>query len=135
MICGGVFEIIARIMKILDYKNADFWKSLDEACRPDAAGEKIPAAVASVISRVREDGDAVIEELTLKFDGVKIPASHLRVGRGEIKAALSKVSAANKKGYPRGSRVRQGVPQAHFPEKLAGEKSARGDYRRKFLSD
>ncbi len=84
-------------MKILDYKNADFWKSLDEACRPDAAGEKIPAAVASVISRVREDGDAAIEELTLKFDGVKIPASQLRVGRDEIKAALSKVSAANKK--------------------------------------
>ena len=56
-------------MKILDYKNADFWKSLDEACRPDAAGEKIPAAVASVISRVREDGVASIEELTLKFDG------------------------------------------------------------------
>lgn len=84
-------------MKILDYKSADFWRELNSACKPDSENPQIASAVDSVISKVRESGDSALEELTLKFDGVKIPATDLRVKPDEIKKALSLVSAADKK--------------------------------------
>ena len=84
-------------MKILDYKSADFWRELNSACKPDSENPQIASAVDSVISKVRESGDSALEELTLKFDGVKIPATDLRVKPDEIKKALSLVSAADKR--------------------------------------
>ena len=84
-------------MKILDYKSADFWRELNYACKPDSENPQIASAVDSVISKVRESGDSALEELTLKFDGVKIPAADLRVKPDEIKKALSLVSPADKK--------------------------------------
>lgn len=84
-------------MKILDYKSADFWRELNSACKPDSENPQIASAVDSVISKVRESGDSALEELTLKFDGVKIPAADLRVKPDEIKKALSLVSPADKK--------------------------------------
>lgn len=84
-------------MKILDYKSADFWRELNSACKPDSENPQIASAVDSVISKVRESGDSALEELTLNFDGVKIPAADLRVKPDEIKKALSLVSPADKK--------------------------------------
>lgn len=84
-------------MKILDYNSADFWRELNYACKPDSENPQIASAVDSVISKVRESGDSALEELTLKFDGVKIPAADLRVKPDEIKKALSLLSPADKK--------------------------------------
>ena len=87
----------SRAMKILEYKRAGFWRDLAGACRSDAAGAKVSAAVESVISKVRESGDAALEELTLKFDGARVPARKMRVSPAEIKSALAAVGSPDKK--------------------------------------
>lgn len=90
-------------MKILEYKSADFWRDLACACRSDAAGAKISAAVESVISKVRESGDAALEELTFKFDGARVPAPQMRVSPAEIKGALAAVGSPTRRPYARRS--------------------------------
>lgn len=87
----------SRAMKILEYKSAGFWRDLASACRSEASDAKVSAAVESVIAKVRGSGDAALEELTLKFDGAKVPASRMRVSPEEIKRALAAVDASDKK--------------------------------------
>ena len=53
-------------MKVLNYKDKNFWKDIGDACRPAAKSDEIPAIVSGVIKSIRERGDAALEELTLK---------------------------------------------------------------------
>lgn len=88
---------LMEAMKILNTKTADFWKQLEVACEQAEGFAGIADAVSSVIESVRKNGDLALEEFTLKFDGAKIPAKSMRVSDAEIKEALAKVSAKNKK--------------------------------------
>ena len=56
--------------------------------RPLTGGEAaLAASVAEIVSEVRSRGDAAVAEMTLRFDGVEVPAERLRVTQGEIDAA------------------------------------------------
>jgi histidinol dehydrogenase len=48
-------------------------------------------AVAAIIARVREDGDAALAELTLRYDGLDLGQTGIKVTAGEIEAARGKV--------------------------------------------
>jgi histidinol dehydrogenase len=48
----------------------------------------VEAAVRGIIAKVREKGDQALRELTLRFDGVDLAKSGLRIGSSEIEAAL-----------------------------------------------
>ncbi len=84
-------------MKILDYKSADFFKVLDEAASDASASVNIREIVASVIDDVRKRGDKAVEEMTAKFDGVKLSATNFRVSDKEFARALTLVKPADKK--------------------------------------
>lgn len=84
-------------MKVLNYKDKNFWKDIGDACRPAAKSDEIPAIVSGVIKSIRERGDAALEELTLKFDGASVKTKDLRVSDKEIKRAEKNVPASDKK--------------------------------------
>lgn len=84
-------------MKILNYKDADFYKDLASAVGAQASTPEMRGIVAGVIADVRKNGDAAVEKLTQKFDGVNLKAADFAVKPDEFKAALAKVSAADKK--------------------------------------
>jgi len=84
-------------MKILDYKDKNFWQQLGEACAPAAKADGIPAIVSGVIADVRARGDAAVEELTAKFDGANICAKNMRVTQAQLNAAVKAVSSEKKK--------------------------------------
>ena len=84
-------------MKVLNYKDKNFWKDIGDACKPAAKSDEIPAIVSGVIKSIRERGDAALEELTLKFDGASVKTKDLRVSDKEIKRAEKNVPASDKK--------------------------------------
>jgi len=51
------------------------------------AAEDVSRAVKEIVARVREAGDAVLVELSRRFDGVALTPATLRVGLDEIEAA------------------------------------------------
>lgn len=57
--------------------------------RPTVDADEPVAAVRSILSDVRERGDAAVRELTARFDGVEL--SDLAVPRSELEAALASV--------------------------------------------
>lgn len=84
-------------MKVLNYKDKNFWKDIGDAYKPAAKSDEIPAIVSGVIKSIRERGDAALEELTLKFDGASVKTKDLRVSDKEIKRAEKNVPASDKK--------------------------------------
>ena len=84
-------------MKILDYKNEDFYKVLADAAVSPLASADVRKIVADVIDDVRKNGDSAVEKLTAKFDGASLKASNFRVSKEEFKNALKQVSASEKK--------------------------------------
>lgn len=58
--------------------------------RPNIVGDGPRAAVREIIARVRSDGDAVLRELTEKFDGVTL--DELEVSEAELDAAVAGLS-------------------------------------------
>jgi histidinol dehydrogenase len=47
--------------------------------------------VAAIVARVRDEGDAALADLTLRFDGLDLHEAGLKIGEAEITAAESKV--------------------------------------------
>ena len=84
-------------MKILNYKDANFYRELGAAVRGQESAANIREIAAGVIADVRANGDAAVERLTLKFDGAALKAADFAVTPAEFKAALAAVPAADKK--------------------------------------
>lgn len=84
-------------MKILDYNNPDLFSILGEAAAPKSSTADVAKIAASVIDDVRKYGDKAVEDLTLKFDGVKISAENFRVKKEEFEKAQGLVSEHDKK--------------------------------------
>lgn len=64
---------------------------LPGAALPDAA---LAGAVAAIIRRVVEGGDAAVQACTREFDGVDVPAAALELPRAEWEAALGRIPPA-----------------------------------------
>ncbi|HEY3240209.1 MAG TPA: histidinol dehydrogenase [Acidimicrobiia bacterium] len=60
--------------------------------RPESGGEEPLTAVREIIADVRQRGDDALRELTVRFDGVAV--DELRVGRGDLSAALAGLDPA-----------------------------------------
>lgn len=90
------FSLLFEAMKILDYTTSDFFRQLAAATSAEASSAEIAKIAADVIANVRQNGDRAVEELTEKFDGVKISAKDFRVSKAEFDAALAQVSDADK---------------------------------------
>jgi len=75
---------------------------LDELGDRFEASGADPAAVAAIIDRVREQGDAAIRALTLQFDGVDVPEP--RVPAAEIEAAWRDLPAHEQRALERAAR-------------------------------
>ncbi|MEZ0278429.1 histidinol dehydrogenase [Methyloceanibacter sp.] len=76
----------------LKTSDADFterFQALLSVKREQAAD--VNEAVAAIIARVREEGDAALIDLTRRYDGLDVQAGTIRVGADEIAAARNKV--------------------------------------------
>ncbi|MGH8971762.1 MAG: histidinol dehydrogenase [Acidimicrobiia bacterium] len=60
--------------------------------RPEPGGDEPLAAVREIIADVRDRGDDALRDLTARFDGVAV--DELRVGKGELSAALAGLDPA-----------------------------------------
>jgi histidinol dehydrogenase len=77
-------------LRRVDARGLDGRRSLEEALgRPLGEPDRASAAVESVLSEVRRDGDLALRRLTQQFDGVEV--DELRVGRAEVDAALGRI--------------------------------------------
>ncbi|HEX2447009.1 MAG TPA: histidinol dehydrogenase [Methyloceanibacter sp.] len=76
-------------LKTADPDFEDRFKALLALKREQAAD--VNAAVAEIIARVREEGDAALIELTRKFDELDLRQAGLKVGEAEIGGARAKV--------------------------------------------
>lgn len=74
---------------ILEYEKIDV-RSLTQKSYGD--DQKLEGTVAGILSEVKRDGDKALAELTLKFDGVDLAQSGLRVKQTEIDEAYTLVS-------------------------------------------
>ncbi len=83
-------------MKILNYKDKNFWKKLSSYVTPQASIEGISDIVSNVIESVRKHGDSAVAELTKKFDGVTLKPSKFAVTQEEIVAATALVPPAKR---------------------------------------
>jgi histidinol dehydrogenase len=80
-------------MKVFRPTDANYAAALSKLNRRAEASEHVREVVASVIAKVRADGDAALLELTAKFDGAHLSAAQLRVTDAELAAAEAQVDA------------------------------------------
>lgn len=85
------------IVKILDFNSKNFWKSLAEAAKPVMQLKDVSEIVEKVLSDIKENGDKALIEYAKKFDKASLTPKTLPVGEDEIKDALKKVSASDKR--------------------------------------
>lgn len=78
-------------MQIIEYDAKDFEKSLHRARLDDEAKTR---AVAEILARVREGGDAALFEYARRFDGAELSGANVVVTDEEIDAAYSAVDPA-----------------------------------------
>lgn len=84
-------------MKILDFNSKNFWKSLAEATKPVMQLKDVSEIVEKVLSDIKENGDKALIEYTHKFDKASLTPKTLKVSEDEIKDALKKVPASDKR--------------------------------------
>lgn len=63
--------------------------------RGEALESTVEKSVRRILANVRERGDAAVAEATLKFDGVRVPASKLVIERKAMRAACRALPAAD----------------------------------------
>jgi histidinol dehydrogenase len=81
---------MARWLKTADPNFEDGFRALLAEKREQAAD--VNDQVAAIIARVREEGDAALADLTLRFDQFDVRQAGLRVTAAEIAAAKAKVN-------------------------------------------
>lgn len=84
-------------MKILEFKSENFWKNLEAVTESASQTSEISKLVADVICAVKKNGDKALFEFTHKFDKATLCEKTLKVSDAEIKAALKKVPAQDKR--------------------------------------
>jgi histidinol dehydrogenase len=67
------------------------------ARRTDRAAGRIDAAVARIIAAVRRRGDHALIDYTRKFDGLRLTARTMKVGRGELEAARREIPTSDRR--------------------------------------
>ena len=80
-----------RILKFSDANFAAEFRRIEQ--RAEEVPPQIEETVKAIIADVRERGDAVLYELTAKFDKLELDADSLEVTEAEIDAAMAQVSA------------------------------------------
>jgi histidinol dehydrogenase len=78
-------------LKIADPDFEDRFKALLAEKREQAAD--VNAAVAGIVARVRDEGDAALYDLTLRFDELDLHEVGLKIAASEIEAARAQVDA------------------------------------------
>ena len=82
-----------RTLRFSDPTFSDDIRFLDREALPQP---KVHATVASILQRVRAEGDAAIFELTQKFGGPALTSATVRVSAAEFKKALKAIPQATK---------------------------------------
>lgn len=85
--------------------------------RPDIAGEGPRAAVRDIIAEVRQRGDAVLKELTARFDGVEL--DHLEVSGDTLDAAVAGLTPELRAAM---EAAREGIERFHAHQVRAPER-------------
>ena len=86
----------ARILKSGSAEFRRFMKMM--VSRRDSEGaSRVDAAVSRIIADVRRRGDAALIDYTRKFDGVKLTKRRLRVTDAELKSALQRIPASDRR--------------------------------------
>lgn len=84
-------------MKLLDYRQADFWAQLRSACPSFRASAAVAQTVKTIIEAIEQRGDAAVLEYTERFDGARLSAEGQRVSQAELDAAAKTLSAEERK--------------------------------------
>ncbi len=104
-------------MEIFINPGRDTWKRLTSRTREDDSS--IDETVASIIRRVREEGDAALSDLTERIDGIR-PDS-LEVSREEIRAASGSIPDRLKQALGQAAENIRKFHQAQMPAEISIE--------------
>lgn len=83
-------------MTNLSFRSRGFWDKLSAFCQESEVPSSIVEAVSSVLSAVREGGDAAISAKVEEIDGIVLPSDRFGIPREEMKAASRRLSAADR---------------------------------------
>ena len=121
-------------MKVIRHSDADFPRKLGEVTAPSSLFDpSIEHRTRAILNDVHVRGDAALLELTEKFDGAKLAVGRLTVTQAELfNASLAADESLCRRGRSRKERRR--FRQKITAQKLADEKFARRDRRRKIRS-
>lgn len=84
-------------MRLLYTSTKTFDRDLAEFCRGAEVPREITESVASILSDVRQRGDAAVAHYALKFDSAKLSPRRFRVTTAELAAAAKRLPAADRK--------------------------------------
>jgi len=84
-------------VRLLNTSTKTFDRDLAEFCRGAEVPREITESVASILSDVRQRGDAAVAHYALKFDGAKLSPRRFRVTATELAAAAKRLPAADRK--------------------------------------
>lgn len=108
-------------MRLIRHDERGFDRKLAEFCRGAAVPKRLAGSVASILGDVRRRGDRAVAAYAAKFDGARLRPREFRVPQSEIASAARRISAAdrrailaaradieafNRRGLPRGWRMR-----------------------------
>ena len=83
-------------MKLLDYRNADFAKGLDEIYNRPSYPPLIEESVRTIVNTVRSDGDKALVRYALEFDKAVLTPEEFKVSDSEIAAAAKSLDKTAK---------------------------------------
>ncbi len=83
-------------MKLLDYRNADFAKGLDEIYNRPSYPPSIEESVRTIVNTVRSDGDKALVRYALEFDKAVLTPAEFKVSDSEIAAAAKSLDKTAK---------------------------------------
>lgn len=84
-------------MKTLKFKSKNFWSQLSKQTETASRSSEISGIVEKIISDIKSGGDKALLEYTKKLDKASLTPKTMRVGESEIRSALARVSAADKR--------------------------------------
>lgn len=85
-------------MNILTYKDPDFSQMVTKVCHRNVRqNNTIEKAVQKILETVRKDGDQALQQLTWRFDCVRIPSDRLRVTSKDIENAYTELPSPDRK--------------------------------------
>jgi len=105
-------------MRILRFTDRSFSRDVQFLDRAAAPSVEVHATVASIVERVRSEGDKALFALTKQFGGAALTSKSVRVSAAELKAAVKRVPAG----------VKEAIALAHANVKAFAERSRRRDW-------